>query len=296
MRENIALRRPLAVFGGTFFLAMLVVVQLLGTAALWVAAGVLAAALAGCLLSPPLRRAVLAPLVVAAILAAVLLRLGYDYINAAPRQALAGATMQVTARVLDAEPGHVEDTVNATLQLVQAPDAAAQNMQVQVYGLPQLEVGELVELELRFSSFKTESLAAYNLSKGYAVSAMAVSQPVRLGYSHTFLTHIRRLQYAASENIRSRLPSRLSGTLAAMPVADRRYVPDATTQAFRSAGISHMLVVSGLHLSILASALYAFLLRVTRRRRLAAGCGIAFILLFMAFTGFGPSIVRSGLV
>lgn len=81
-----------------------------------------------------------------------------------------------------------------------------------------------------------------------------------------------------------------------MSVADRRYVPDETTQAFRAAGISHMLVVSGMHLSILASALHAILLRVTRRRRAAAGCSIVFVLLFMAFTGFGPSIVRSGLV
>lgn len=211
MRGNIALRRPLAVFGGTFFLAMLVAVQVSGAAALWVVAAVLAAALVACLLARPLRKAVLMPLLLAALLASVLLRLGYDTAVAAPRQALAGNTLPVTARVLDVEPGLVEDTVNATLQLVQVQADGAQNMQVQVYGLPQLEVGELIELDLRFTSFKTESLRAYNLSKGYAVSATAVSQPVRLGYSHTFLTRMRQLQYAASQNIRSRLPSRLSG-------------------------------------------------------------------------------------
>lgn len=65
---------------------------------------------------------------------------------------------------------------------------------------------------------------------------------------------------------------------------------------FRSLGVSHLLAVSGLHLTFLATAVMTLLRALRVRRRLAAALSIAVVLLFMALTGFTPSVTRAGIM
>jgi competence protein ComEC len=133
-------------------------------------------------------------------------------------------------------------------------------------------------------------------ARGLAVGASPVGPVRRLGTSHTPLTRLRQLQYAASDNILPRLPVRLSSVAAAMAVGDRRSLGAGTVDAHRAGGISHVLVVSGLHLSLLCGGLFGLLFALTRRRRLSAALCIAFTLFFMGFCGLSAPVVRSGVV
>ena len=60
--------------------------------------------------------------------------------------------------------------------------------------------------------------------------------------------------------------------------------------AFKISGIRHIIAVSGLHISILFSAIY---LLSGKRRGLTALLGIPVLLLFAAVTGFTPSVTRA---
>lgn len=96
--------------------------------------------------------------------------------------------------------------------------------------------------------------------------------------------------------IRKALPDRASAMLCGMLLGDTDYMDSRTVENFRSTGIAHLLAVSGLHLSLLTLALTALLRRLRMPRRTASVFIIVFILLFMAVTGFPPSVVRAGVM
>lgn len=92
----------------------------------------------------------------------------------------------------------------------------------------------------------------------------------------------------------------LSGVPAAMVRAiclgDRDGLPESTLESFRSCGVSHLLVVSGLHLGMVAAAMRWLLRRLRLGRRLTAVLSMVGVLGFMLLTGFSPSVKRAGVM
>lgn len=76
----------------------------------------------------------------------------------------------------------------------------------------------------------------------------------------------------------------------ALLLGDRSDVDYQTNTAFKVSGISHIIAVSGLHVSILFSVIF---LISARKRFLTALLGIPVLLLFAAVAGFTPSITRA---
>ena len=76
----------------------------------------------------------------------------------------------------------------------------------------------------------------------------------------------------------------------ALLLGDRLGVDYETNTAFKLSGISHIIAVSGLHVSILFSLVYLFTLR---RRISTALIGIPVVILFAAIAGSTPSITRA---
>ena len=80
-----------------------------------------------------------------------------------------------------------------------------------------------------------------------------------------------------------------------MCVGERSGLSADLKQLFQQAGLSHILVVSGLHLSAIGALCYLALKRFLNRRAAAALSCLA-VLLFMCVVGFTPSVVRAGCV
>lgn len=79
----------------------------------------------------------------------------------------------------------------------------------------------------------------------------------------------------------------------ALLLGDKKGIDYQTNTAFKISGISHIIAVSGLHVSILFSLVYNL---TARRRFLAALIGIPTVVAFMAVAGFTPSVVRAGIM
>lgn len=94
--------------------------------------------------------------------------------------------------------------------------------------------------------------------------------------------------------IRKALPAKSAGMLCAMLLGDTDYLDEAIVDNFRTTGIAHLLAVSGLHMSLLTCALSELLRRLKCSPKLNTVITMAFILLFMAVTGFSPSVTRAG--
>jgi len=118
------------------------------------------------------------------------------------------------------------------------------------------------------------------------------------------------ISVVGSENGLKYVPKRLAGAVASM--IDRLYGEDTApfmkallvgergdlsaqtelTTALSASGISHVVAISGMHVSFLMSFLAAFV----KNKRLFAFVGIPVLVMFMAMTGFTPSISRAGIM
>ena len=77
---------------------------------------------------------------------------------------------------------------------------------------------------------------------------------------------------------------------------DKSYIDPAVKTDFKKAGISHVLAVSGLHLSILCWIIFSFLNFLKVHKKISCAAIILCCLFFMAFTGFSVSLIRAGIM
>lgn len=101
------------------------------------------------------------------------------------------------------------------------------------------------------------------------------------------------MRHGLIDTINAAFPRDTAFFARALLLGDRTEVNYETNTAFRLSGISHIIAVSGLHISILFSIV---MLLSGRRRILSALIGIPTLLLFAAVAGFTPSITRACLM
>ncbi len=87
-----------------------------------------------------------------------------------------------------------------------------------------------------------------------------------------------------------------SAILKGILVGDKSGFDDELYKKFSNAGISHIVAVSGLHLSILYSFMALFLGLFSKRRRLNIVLSIPLIVLFMSASAFTPSVCRASIM
>ena len=86
------------------------------------------------------------------------------------------------------------------------------------------------------------------------------------------------------------LPGDTAGFAKALLLGDRSDIEYQTNTAFKVSGISHVIAVSGLHVSILFGLIYMLTLG---KRFLTGLIGIPVLILFAAMVGFTPSVTRA---
>jgi len=108
--------------------------------------------------------------------------------------------------------------------------------------------------------------------------------------------HVRNLGIRLSGVFDEVLPPQAAGIMQAMIVGDRTALDSDVREAYRSVGMFHILVVSGLHVSVLAIAIEKALKfrGVNLKRRSLVT--IIFIVLFVILTGAGVAAVRAAIM
>src|SRR5437016_2690178 len=101
---------------------------------------------------------------------------------------------------------------------------------------------------------------------------------------------VRRFALAA---FAERLPSASAGLLGGLVLGDRTTLPADVQDAFRRAGIFHVLAVSGFNVALLAGAVWTLTRAAGGGRRTAAAGGIVAVLGFAAVVGPEPSVIRA---
>lgn len=114
------------------------------------------------------------------------------------------------------------------------------------------------------------------------------------------------LRARVQANLRAALPGPDGALVRALAIGDRSGLDDETREAFRRAGLSHVLAVSGMHLAVTCGLLVLALGALFRRwprvalgpgaHRAAALVALPLVPLYTLFVGAAPSAVRAALM
>ena len=209
-----------------------------------------------------------------------------------------GRSVLLEAEVESTTSSYFPGRVRAVLQ-VKMVDREAASLRVECASLPTCSPGDRVKG--RFALEMPDDTARLNaLADGIALNAAYEKGFALLGQSTSFRARTARLQKRLSAALRQGMASGPAGVLAAMVTGDRTHLSKELRTAYRGAGLSHVLVVSGMHVSILCGDVLGRLLP-SRKKRLRGYTGrraralfsAVLALLLVGVTGFTPSVLRA---
>lgn len=137
---------------------------------------------------------------------------------------------------------------------------------------------------------------AYAFPDGIYAYTTAASPITVLGERVSFRTLCDSISEWCRYQLYRFLPEDAAELCISILLGDKSVLSPQIKRDFRRVGISHVLAVSGLHLSILCSGLLGLLqsVRLVPKRRYAVV--LLFIILYMGITGFSPSVMRAGMM
>ena len=222
---------------------------------------------------------------------------GYNSLFVRSADAFVGETRTVSVRVSDYPEAYDEYTRVA----VRSVDAEIPHVRMLIYdydgAMGELRPGDLVSVQLKLTGAGlrySEESDAYRaegvLLRGYRRGAYRVTGRAALAwrYAPKELAHLMQTQALQC------FPEDVAPLMKALLTGDKReyYADDTLATAMKTAGFSHIVAVSGMHVAFLIAAL-GFAVGSKRRTALI---GVPLVLLFMAMIGFTPSVTRAGIM
>jgi len=165
-----------------------------------------------------------------------------------------------------------------------------------------LEEGTILEGNILYSSLSETSSGGFNAERYYLPKKVMLTAEdeslTETGSENRFrLTGLfRKLNNKLTVFLMAHTKREYGGMAAAVLLGNKEYLADQTSRDFRRLGVSHLLVVSGTHFSVILTFAEHTMRRLRINRRKRAGISIVLILFFMALTGFSGSVLRAGIM
>lgn len=233
---------------------------------------------------------------VAGLLAGLVWSAAYQLAVVKPAQSLAGQTYACTAIVQpDAETSWQPGNVRATL-LITRLDGRKTSLKVYCTDLPYSEAGDIITGQFQLQPLRADSYRMSRYAKGTWLGASYQADYIWQGTSDALPYRLYHLRQAFAKRLTTYLPQNLAGVEAAMLLGEKSELTDEWSDTFRTAGIAHLLSVSGLHVALLCG---LFAMGQGRRSRFSVPLvllQIAVLLLYMGLTGLPFSVFRAGVM
>lgn len=294
------MKRPFAVIGLTY-LSALTAALYIGSSVSFYAAFVLIAAFIITLFIKPLRRGKTVPIICIAAAAALFAYCGAVTYLVNPVQTLDGKECTVTATVTR-QPYQNGTRIYYPVQTTKINEEnAPQNINLIISAASPIDADcfDSITCDIKFYTSDSESYKNYLSAKGVYISSYTVygsKVSVTRNDNKPLSYYPIKINRLMSDAIDKLLPPKQASLAKALFLGDKNALESDVRTDFNKAGIGHVIVVSGLHLSVLASFIFLLMRKVTRSTRLSSIVSITAVIAFMAVTGFSPSVIRAGIM
>lgn len=116
----------------------------------------------------------------------------------------------------------------------------------------------------------------------------------KTGETNRFYRGLGTVKNWFSDIIDTYIPGESGAIAKAMTIGDKSEIADTTIDYFNYAGTSHLLVISGLHLTLWSIGIMQFAEHFSKLRKYTVIIGFACLLGYSALTGFSVSVIRAG--
>ncbi len=230
----------------------------------------------------------------------------YRFLVFAPVRQIGGQTAAVSGVICD-EP----EESNGRYYYVIETDSLIATGSLRDFGGAKLRLSSQTPMDAgKYDSISIEKAYVYAPQGGLGYSSQSYYESRGIALTGTFSAFAATVKsgvppwYAFADLLREKisdalhmlLPTEESGLACGVLLGDQSDLSPELIDSFRACGISHLLVVSGLHISFLIMGLHQLLHGLLHKKRLAAGICLPVLLLFMAIVGFTPSVLRSGVM
>jgi len=161
----------------------------------------------------------------------------------------------------------------------------------------ELSVGDVIECTAEFTAIDDSGDSReYTMSSGVVLVAQSVGDTKVIGHEAGAFISLAKLRAEMSARLRAGMSEYGGGFAAALLLGDRSHLPSSVSRDFRVLGISHVLALSGTHLTALFALAGRFIPNNGKKRYLRLFVMSSAVLFYMALTGFSSSVVRAGIM
>ncbi len=164
------------------------------------------------------------------------------------------------------------------------------------YEKTNLQMGEILDTTLKLSAI--DRYDEYRLSD-YSNGIYATASVVKLkktGDYNEFYKTAGNIRNYVKETVTSHFSGDTAGLLVALTTGDKTLLSDKFLGNVKTTGISHVIVVSGMHLSIIMAAVFWCLDRLFYNKYIRCLLSVTVVVLISAVCGFTMSILRAGVM
>lgn len=256
---------------------------------------------------------------VAAVLFVILLIMAYDSLSKDTGFAYIGKTLSLTGRIKEIKSYDVpfgersyrlkvkadSDEISAFILKIKESDLFAgcnlnNDVDIDLSGLSKRLYGRKISCTGSFEAFDGElnpgqfDADAYYKNEGY--TGILDAKDIRIVKEEESFSpdiYLHRLNLAISEKYKKILGDKNAGSLSAMVLGDKSGLDEEIKELYQENSISHLLSISGLHISLLGGAVFLFLRRLKVSFRFPLITSSIILIIYGAFTGFSVSTSRA---
>lgn len=194
----------------------------------------------------------------------------------------------------------IQKNENSYVYIISADkiNSNSENVKIRLISRVDLKCEYFDRIDAKFTVSKAEN--GYNLSKGIYLTAFYDEENdsfESMGEKQFSLYSIAvNVRKAMKSSLDALLPENTSSLCKAVLLGDKQALSYDIKDDFSKTGTSFLIVVSGMHLSIIAGFILFLLKNIIKNRYALASVILAIVFCFMAVTGFTPSVVRSGIM
>ena len=194
----------------------------------------------------------------------------------------------------------VQQNENSNIYIISAKkiNGKSESVKIRLVSIVDLRAEDFDRITANFTASKTDE--GYNLSKGIFLTAFYDEESDSFKSTgekqfsiYSIAVQIRK---AMKRSLDSILPESTSSLCKAVLLGDKKALSSKAKDDFSKTGTSFLIVVSGMHLSIIAGFALFLIKKIIKNKYAVAAIILALVFCFMAVTGFTPSVVRSGIM
>lgn len=164
------------------------------------------------------------------------------------------------------------------------------------YKKTQLKMGEIVNADITLSAIDAyDDFRIQNISDGIYASA-TIDGITQSDKTNLFYKTAGQIRSYVKNGVSKFFDGDAKGLLLALTIGDKSFVEDDFASKIKTTGISHVIVVSGMHLSIIMMAVFWLLDKLFYNKYVRSLVSIVFVIIIFAVCGFTMSMTRAGLM